>query len=122
MQSERRQKRSEDMATALGLQLVSTAARASFSSLVLAEELGLLVAGAGDETELEEIAAMAPLLAGESRFWQGQVETTAGHRLITVARVDTALGTFFLSGAAGKITSIWSEMRESSRGVARIVS
>ena len=122
MHCERRQKRSQDLSEALELQLFSTVERANFSSLVLAEERGLMVVGTGKGEELEEIAALAPVLAGQSRFWQGRVETAAGQRLITVVRVDTALGTFYLSGTEGKITSIWSEMRHGSRGVARIVS
>ncbi len=122
MHCERRQNRSQDLGLALELQLCSTAERASFGSLVLAEERGLMVAGAGKNDELEEIAALAPLLAGTSRFWQGRVDTTMGNRLITVVRVETALGTFYLSGTDGNIISIWSEMRHSSRGVARIVS
>ncbi len=122
MHCERRQKRSQDLSEALQLQLFSTVERASFDALVLAEELGLMVAGAGKGEELEEIAALAPLLAGQSRFWQGRVETAMGNRLITVVRVETALGTFYLSGTEGKIAAIWSEMRQGSRGVARIVS
>lgn len=122
MQCERRQNRSQDLSEALGLQLASSATRAKFSALVLAEEMGLLIAGAGDAGELEEIAALAPLLAGQSRYWQGRVETEAGLRMVSVTRVDTALGVFYLSGVEGKIPAIWAELRHGSRGVARIVS
>jgi hypothetical protein len=122
MQCERRQNRSGELSEALGLQLASSATRAKFSSLVLAEEMGLLVAGSGDAGELEEIAALAPLLAGQSRYWQGRVETAAGLRMVSVAKVDTALGVFYLSGVDGKIPAIWAELRLGSRGVARIVS
>jgi hypothetical protein len=122
MQIERRQKRSEDLSEALGHQLDCSAMRANFSSLVLAEELGLMVAGAGNGEELEEIAALTPLLAGQSRYWQGRVETSAGTKLVTVVKVDTSLGQFYLSGVEGKLSAIWSELRQGSLGVARIVS
>ena len=80
-----------------------------------------MVAGAGDGQELEEIAALTPLIVGDGRYWQGRVETSGGIRLVTVARVDTSLGTFYLSGVEGKVSAIWAELRQGSRGVARIV-
>jgi len=49
MQEERRRNRSSDLAIALGLQLHHSAARAKFKSLVLSEELGLLVAATGEK-------------------------------------------------------------------------
>ena len=122
MQEERRRNRSSDLAIALGLQLHYSVTRARFKSLVLSEELGLLVAAAGDQSEFEELAALAPLLAGERRYWRGIVKTAAGREQVTVARVDTPFGIFYLSGVAGQASAILSEMLQSGQGVARIVS
>jgi hypothetical protein len=122
MQCERRRNRSEDLSEALGLQLASAATRANFSALVLAEERGLLVAGSGEAGQIEEIAALAPHLAGQSRYWQGKVETTSGLRLVSVAIVETPLGVFYLGGVDGNVSAIWAELRQGSQGVARIVS
>lgn len=122
MQEERRRNRSNDLAIALGLQLHYSVTRARFKSLVLSEELGLLVAAAGERSELEELAALAPVLAGDHRYWQGIVKTTAGRECVTVARVDTAFGTFYLTGVAGKASAVLSELLQSGQGVARIVS
>jgi len=122
MQEERRRNRSNDLAIALGLQLHHSATRAKFKSLVLSEELGLLVAAAGEKREYEELAALAPLLVGNRRYWQGTVQTEAGNEQVTVARVETPFGTFFLSGIAGMASAILTEMLQSSEGVARIVS
>jgi hypothetical protein len=122
MQDERRRNRSNDLAVALGLQLHYSVLRAHFKSLVLSEELGLLVAAAGQRDDLEELAALAPLLAGNQRYWQGVVKIEAGNERITVARVETPFGTFFLSGVAGQASAILSELLQSGEGVARIVS
>ena len=122
MRLERRQRRSDELCEALGLQLEYSAARANFRSMALAEERGLLVVGSGDSAELEEIAALAPLLAGQSRYWQGRVETQAGQRLMSVATIDTPLGVFYLTALDGSLSAIWSELRRSSQGVARIVT
>ncbi len=122
MQYERRRNRSNDLAIALGLQLHYSVNRARFKSLVLSEELGLLVAAAGEPNELEELAALAPILAGERRYWQGVIETPSGRERVTVARVDTSFGTFYLSGVAGMASAILSELLQSGQGIARIVS
>jgi hypothetical protein len=122
MQNERRRNRSNDLAIALGLQLHYSVSRAHFKSLILSEELGLLVAAAGEKDELEELAALAPVLAGDRRYWQGTVKTEAGHEQVTVARVDTEFGTFFLSGVAGRASAVLAEMLQSCEGVARIVA
>jgi len=122
MQKERRRNRSNDLNIALGLQLHYSAMRARFRSLVLSEELGLLVAAAGETDESEELAALAPVLAGERRYWQGVIKTATARRRVTVARVDTPLGTFFLSGVAGHASAILSELLQSGEGIARIVS
>lgn len=122
MQYERRRNRSNDLAIALGLQLHYSVNRARFKSLVLSEELGLLVAAAGEPNELEELAAQAPILAGERRYWQGIIKTPSGRERVTVARVDTSFGTFYLSGVAGMASAILSELLQSGQGIARIVS
>jgi hypothetical protein len=122
MHNERRRNRSNDLAIALGLQLHYSASRAHFKSLVLSEELGLLVAATGEKDEFEELAALAPVLAGNQRYWQGTVRTSTGSELVTVAKVETTFGTFFLSGVAGQASALLAEMLQSSEGVTRIVS
>lgn len=61
--SERRRKRSDDPITALHYQLATARAEASFEAVVLVDESGCLVAGAGAWAVCEELAAFAPLLA-----------------------------------------------------------
>lgn len=122
MREERRRNRSNDVAIALGLQLHYSVTRAKFKSLVLSEELGLLVAAAGEPSEFEELAALAPILAGGRRYWQGIVKTASGRERVTVAKVETSFGTFYLSGVAGRSSAILTELLQSGQGIARIVS
>jgi hypothetical protein len=60
---ERRRRRSDDLITALHYQLSSVRTEAQIEALVLVDECGCLVAGAGAWPVCEELAAYAPLLA-----------------------------------------------------------
>lgn len=60
--SERRRRRSDDPITALHYQLSEVRRLASFDAVVLADDAGCLVAGAGAWPVCEELAAYAPLL------------------------------------------------------------
>lgn len=61
--SERRRRRSDDPITALHYQLSHTRAEAQLDALVLVDDAGCLIAGAGAWPLCEELAAFAPLLA-----------------------------------------------------------
>jgi hypothetical protein len=59
---ERRRRRSEDPVTALHYQLATVRRDAAMDAVVLADETGCLVAGAGAWPVCEELAAYAPLI------------------------------------------------------------
>ena len=59
---ERRRRRSDDPITALHYQLSQTRADAGLSAVVLVDDTGCLIAGAGAWPTCEELAAFAPLL------------------------------------------------------------
>ncbi len=61
--SERRNCRSDDLATALRFLLASQRDRAGLTHLLLANKDGMLIAWDGDVTECEELAAYAPFIA-----------------------------------------------------------
>ncbi|WP_437606131.1 hypothetical protein WMF20_34645 [Sorangium sp. So ce834] len=61
--SERRRRRSDDPITALHYQLSTTRSEANLDVVVLVDDSGCLVAGAGAWPACEELAAYAPLLA-----------------------------------------------------------
>lgn len=61
--TERRRRRSDDLVTALHYQLSHTRAQAGLEAVVLVDDTGCLVAGAGAWPICEELAAFAPLLA-----------------------------------------------------------
>jgi hypothetical protein len=63
---ERRRRRSDDPITALHYQLSTARAEAQLEAVVLVDEAGCLVAGAGAWPICEELAAYAPLLAHTS--------------------------------------------------------
>lgn len=58
---ERRVRRSSNPSEALGWWLESSRQRAKLRNLVLANDLGILVSGAGAAEEWDELAAFAPL-------------------------------------------------------------
>ncbi len=60
---ERRRRRSDDPITALHYQLSQTRSDAGLSAVVLVDDTGCLIAGAGAWPICEELAAFAPLLA-----------------------------------------------------------
>jgi hypothetical protein len=121
MFSERRRHRSNHLSTALHYQLAASAQRARFHTLVLGEEQGLVVAEAGPGAESEEIAALAPQIAGGSDLWHGRVTTSRGERVVTIAAVSSPHGRLFLSGVGGNRAAIISELRRSGEGVTRIL-
>jgi len=67
---ERRRRRSDDPVTALHYQLSHTRGQARLEAVVLVDDTGCLVAGAGAWPLCEELAAFAPLLA-DSREARG---------------------------------------------------
>jgi hypothetical protein len=73
--SERRRRRSEDPITALHYQLATTRAEARLDVVVLVDDSGCLVAGAGAWPACEELAAYAPLLANPGAIESGAVGT-----------------------------------------------
>lgn len=73
--SERRRRRSDDPITALHYQLSFTRSEAELDALVLVDESGCLVAGAGAWPACEELAAYAPLLAHPSAVGSAAVSS-----------------------------------------------
>lgn len=73
--SERRRRRSEDPITALHYQLATTRAEAHLEAVVLVDDSGCLVAGAGAWPACEELAAYAPLLANPGAIESAAVGT-----------------------------------------------
>jgi hypothetical protein len=78
MQNDRRMNRSNVPGTALSLALEAAARRSGARAAVLADEQGLLIAGAGAGYNLDHVAAFAPLTE-ERRF--SAAEVTHGETL-----------------------------------------
>ncbi len=118
---ERRVNRSNQPFAALRYQLAASARRAHFSSMVLGEELGLVVADAGDAHVCEEVAALAPHIAAGRELWHGRIVTTSGQKTVTIAAVRSPHGRLYLSGVGGSRSGIVTEIERSRRGVCRIL-
>jgi hypothetical protein len=71
--TERRTRRSHDPITALHYQLAFTRSAAGLDAVVLVDESGCLVAGAGAWPTCEELAAYAPLQARPEKIAHGAV-------------------------------------------------
>jgi len=74
---ERRKRRSEDPIVALHYQLSTVRRGAEFEAVVLVDDAGCLVAGAGAWPVCQELAAYAPFLAHRQETRSGAVATRA---------------------------------------------
>lgn len=72
---ERRSRRSNDPIRALHLQLATVRLEAELDAVVLVDDRGLLVAGAGAWPVCEELAAFAPLLDDPARITRKTVQS-----------------------------------------------
>lgn len=79
--SERRRRRSDDIITALHYQLSLTRHEADLDAVVLVDDRGCLVAGAGAWPACEELAAYAPMLANRRTI----VNPTVSSRVSTLS-------------------------------------
>jgi len=91
--ADRRRRRSEDPITALHYQLSYTRAEAGLDAVVLVDDTGCLVAGAGAWPACEELAAYAPLLAN-----RGAVESAAVGSRIAALEPEVEVHTLTLDG------------------------
>ncbi len=121
MPQERRHRRSSHFPRALRLQLLASARRGGFSSLVLTGKTGMVLASAGDEAELDELATVSAKLAPGRRLWQGQYYSPTGVRRISVTPLQCRLGRFYLCALGGDSEASPTSLVHGSHGVARIL-
>ncbi|MBN2717308.1 MAG: hypothetical protein JXX14_15750 [Deltaproteobacteria bacterium] len=123
MRMERRIRRSHNIHEALELQLAASVERAKFNSVILAEDQGFAVAGAGRVTEDEEIAALAPSIISGKKLWQGRIAIDNGpEKFVTIAPMRTDVGELYLCGVGGESSKAVAELMLSSKGVNRILA
>ncbi len=98
--TERRRKRSHDPITALHYQLAFARSAAGLDAVVLVDESGCLVAGAGAWPTCEELAAYAPLFARPEQIESAAVSSriSALSSEVSVHAVSLACGEAFLCG------------------------
>jgi hypothetical protein len=119
---DRRRKRSTDPLVALHYQLSHARSEGRLDAIVVADDAGLVVAGAGAWAVCEELAAYAPLLAegvwsepgatGPSRMSELRTE-------VDVQPVDVDGQTVLVCARGGMLRSL--AMEQAARGVARIL-
>lgn len=120
---DRRQKRSEDPLVALHYQLAHARQEGRLDAIVVADDSGVVVAGAGSWAACEELAAYAPLLA--QGVWNepgvaGKLSRMAELRTeVDVQPVDVEGQTVLLCARGGMLRA--SAMERAAGGVARIL-
>ena len=119
---DRRGQRSELIYQALQYQLGASARRAKFSSLVLADDAGLVVSSTGNKAISEHLAAISPELTKNMRAWHGKISTNRGKVLLSVAPVRFESSLLYLSATEGLCKAIPKELFRSGLGVVRILS
>jgi hypothetical protein len=121
-QRERRINRSDDAQLALSFQLAAAAKRARFSSIALADDLGTVIAAAGNKEICEHMAALSPILAAKMTDpWQGSIDTDCGAVRAAIAQVQVGPSRLYLSAAGGRHASVHKVLSSSSCGVSRIL-
>lgn len=120
--SNRRKERSTCIYEALHLQLAASAKRARFSSMVLSDDLGLVVASYGNPKVSEHIAALSPKLAMGHKTWHGRLKTNRGDVLLSVAPIRYNDTTLYLSATEGTGAVVPKELFTSGQGVLRILA
>ena len=100
--SERRKRRSSDPLIALHYQLTVARTESELEAIVVADDAGLVVAGAGSWAACEELAAYAPLLEADPVDLSSQVSSRVVdlRREVDVLRVDVG-GTSVIVCALG---------------------
>lgn len=121
---ERRKQRSTDPIVALHYQLAAVRDAASLDAVVLVDESGCLVAGAGAWPLCEELAAFAPLLADQSAIQSPDVASQAA-RLAALAHVRPMSVDgleVVLCARGGNANEVIAEMSRAASGCARILT
>ena len=119
--SDHRVERSDDITEALSLQLKAAAERANFDSIVLGDDLGMVLAEAGDSIDNEELAALSPILVPDLVSWRGQVQTENGKKRVSIAPMRVGNSRFYLTATGGDAKNVSRELFKSGLGVARIL-
>ena len=120
--SDRRINRSDDIQVALSFQLAAAARSAKFSSIALADDLGTVIAAAGNKDVCEHMAAFSPILAGEAPHpWQGSINTESGEVRAAIAELVVGSSRLYLSAAGGRRASAEKVLSSSGLGVSRIL-
>jgi hypothetical protein len=120
---ERRHRRSDDPLVALHYQLVQARREGRHEAIVVADDAGLVVAGAGSWAVCEELAAYAPLLADGVWTEPGMARGSRVGELsavVDVQPVDVGGHTVLLCSRGGARGS--AAMDRAARGVARILA
>ncbi|MCP4675197.1 MAG: hypothetical protein GY854_06755 [Deltaproteobacteria bacterium] len=118
---ERRTSRSDSVHEALLLQLKASARRAGFSSLVLADDQGLVIACAGNQTIGEYLAALSPGLTPEFKTWHGKVLTNRGRVRLSIAPIKFEDSHIYIAATEGASSQIHKELFTSGLGAVRIL-
>ncbi len=119
---DRRRKRSEDPLVALHYQLSQARSEGRLDAIVVADDAGVVVAGAGSWAVCEELAAYAPLLA--QGVWQEPGARTTSRvselsREVDVQPVDVDGQTILICARGGMLRTL--AMERAAFGVARIL-
>jgi hypothetical protein len=120
---DRRRKRSDDPLVALHYQLAHARTEGRVEAMVVADDAGLVVAGAGAWAACEELAAYAPLLAQGQWSEPGSADRTriaTLRELVDVQPVEVDGQRMLLCARGGTMRG--AAMARAAKGVARILT
>ena len=101
MDIERRKARSEHRAEAIELYLGALARRSGMRAVALADQDGLLVAGAGPRQVLDQLAAVGAMSTANQGCWRELLDEIGATSLFCCYRLDVAGLRFQLAALGG---------------------
>ncbi len=119
--TERRTSRSPNVTEALRLQLRRSAHLSGASSMVLADDDGLVLASSRNDAVAEEVAAVARFL-GSSGTHEGPLPSSAGPQHVSVHRFGRSPARLYLCALGGRAEVRAVEIHRAIRGIERILS
>ncbi len=121
IQANRRINRSEDIQVALSFQLAATAKKAKFGSIVLADDLGLVIAAAGRKSVCEQMAAVSPMLVAKEGG-ACTIKNTKGSVLLSIAPIHIGPMQLYLCASEGEAAAAVQELHSGVVGITRILA
>jgi hypothetical protein len=119
---ERRRRRTNDVMEALHLQLDACREDAELEAMVVADDLGMLLASSGMPSMCYEVAARLPILARKAGDFSGVLLGASGGVPVGVKRIKLGDSELIACALGGQQDRHGEQLRRAEQGVKRILA